>query len=65
MKPEKLLYSKDEAAEIIGESVHTITRDCRLGRIASRRFGRRLLIPAAELARIASEGMKPTEATAR
>ena len=58
MKLEKLLYSKDEAAEIVGLSVHTITRDVRLGRINARHYGRRVLIPAAELLRIAAEGMQ-------
>jgi excisionase family DNA binding protein len=62
MKSEKLLYSKEEAAENLGLSVHTITRDVRLGRIASRRYGRRVLIPAAEITRIANEGMRPEHA---
>jgi excisionase family DNA binding protein len=61
MRSEKVFYSKQEFAELIGISVHTVTRDVRLGRIDARRYGRRLLIPAAELTRIASEGMKPME----
>jgi excisionase family DNA binding protein len=59
MNLDKLLYSKDEAAEIIGLSKHTITRDVRLGRIAVRHYGRRVLIPREELLRIAAEGMEP------
>jgi excisionase family DNA binding protein len=59
MKLEKLLYSKGEAAEIIGLSIHTITRDVRLGRIGVRHYGRRVLIPRDELVRIAADGMEP------
>jgi excisionase family DNA binding protein len=59
MTLEKLLYSKFEAAEICGISPHTVTRDIRLGRIAAKRYGRRVLIPRDELLRIAAEGMKP------
>lgn len=54
---DKLLYSKSEAAEIIGLSVHTVTRDVRLGRITARHYGRRVLIPREEIVRIAAEGM--------
>lgn len=57
VRNEKLLYSKEEAAALIGLSVHTITRDIRLGRIKAQRYGRRVLIPHAELMRIAAEGM--------
>ena len=56
---EKLLDSKEEGAELIGLSVHTETRDVRLGRIKARRYGRRVLIPHEELVRIASDGMRP------
>lgn len=61
MKLEKLLYSKDEASEIIGLSKHTIARDIRLGRIEARRYGRRVLIPREELLRIAAHGMGPAK----
>lgn len=64
MKLDKLLYSKEEAAEIIGLSKHTITRDVRLGRIQARHYGRRVLIPREEILRIATEGLKPEAATA-
>jgi excisionase family DNA binding protein len=64
MKSEKLLFTKDEAAEIIGVSIHTIARDIRNGRIESRRYGRLRLIPAQELTRIAAEGMKPMDRAA-
>jgi excisionase family DNA binding protein len=59
MKLDKLLYSKEETAEIIGLSKHTIARDVHLGRIAVRRYGRRVLIPREEILRIATEGMGP------
>ena len=58
MKLDKLLYSKEEVAEIIGLSKHTISRDVRLGRIQARHYGRRVLIPREEILRIATEGMK-------
>lgn len=59
----KLLYSKEEAATIIGLSKHTISRDVLLGRIAAKRYGRRVLIPRDEILRIAAEGMKPAHAS--
>jgi excisionase family DNA binding protein len=60
MKLDKLLYSKEEAAEIIGLSKHTITRDIRRNLIQCRRYGRRVLIPREELLRIANDGMAAT-----
>jgi excisionase family DNA binding protein len=57
----KLNYSKDEAADIIGISEHTITRDIRMGRIQAVRYGRRILIPADEVRRIAQQGMPVTQ----
>jgi excisionase family DNA binding protein len=54
---ERLLYSREQAAEILSLSVHTVARDCRLGRIQFRKYGRRVLIPRAEVLRIANEGM--------
>jgi excisionase family DNA binding protein len=59
MPLEKLSYSKDEAAFLTGLSVHTITRDVNLGRIKAVRYGRRILIPRAEVERIAGVGMQP------
>jgi excisionase family DNA binding protein len=56
---EKLLYSREQAAEILYLSVHTVTRDVRLGRIRARKYGRRVLIPREEILRIAAEGMRP------
>jgi excisionase family DNA binding protein len=55
---ERLLYSLDEAAVLLSMSRRTIERDCRLGRIQSKRYGRRVLIPASEIHRLATEGMK-------
>jgi len=54
----KLLYSKEEAADLIGVSKHTISRDILRGVIASRQYGRRRLVPAEEILRIATEGMQ-------
>jgi excisionase family DNA binding protein len=54
----RLLYSREETAEILSLSVHTINRDVRLGRIQSRRYGRRVLIPREEILRIAAQGMR-------
>ena len=64
MKLDKLLYSKEEAAEIVGLSKHTITRDVKLGRIQARHYGRRVLIPREEILRIAAEGMRLEAVTA-
>jgi len=64
MQLEKLNYSKVEAAFLTGVSVHTITRDVNLGRIRSIRYGRRVLIPAEEVRRIAGEGMPETKPAA-
>jgi hypothetical protein len=38
----RLLYSREEAAEILSLSVHTAARDVRLGRIEARKYGRRV-----------------------
>jgi excisionase family DNA binding protein len=53
----RLLYSREEAAEILSLSVHTVARDVRMGRIQARKYGRRVLIPRDEILRIANEGM--------
>ncbi|MGH9771041.1 MAG: helix-turn-helix domain-containing protein [Candidatus Acidiferrales bacterium] len=63
MELSKLLYPKEEAASILGISRHTISRDVILGRIAAKRYGRRVLIPRDEILRIASEGMQTTHAS--
>jgi len=55
MRLEKLLYSKTEAAEIVGLS----KRDIGLGRIEVRHYGRQVLIPQDEHLRIAAQGMRP------
>jgi excisionase family DNA binding protein len=56
---ERLLFSREETAEILSLSVHTVARDIRLGRIKARRYGRRVLVPREELLRIAADGMAP------
>ena len=55
--PARLQYPIDEGAALLGMSKHTIIRDIRLGRIKTSRYGKRVLIPAAEIQRIAAEGM--------
>jgi excisionase family DNA binding protein len=55
---ERLFYSQEELASIFGVSVHTIIRDVRLKKIASRKWGRRILVPRSEVLRIYSEGLK-------
>jgi excisionase family DNA binding protein len=52
MSLEKLNYSKQETAFLTGLSVHTISRDLRLGRINARKYGRRVLISREEVERI-------------
>ena len=59
MTLEKLSYSKQEAAFLLGLSVHTVTRDVNRGRISARHYGRRVLIPRDEVLRIANQGMQP------
>lgn len=53
----RLLYSREETAEILSLSVHTVARDVRMGRIKARKYGRRVLIPREEVLRIAADGM--------
>ena len=63
MRLDKLLYPKHEAAAILGVSKHTIARDCRLGRIKTRPYGRLRLIPRDEILRIAAEGLRSAAGT--
>jgi len=49
---EKLLYSKKEASEILGVSTRTIENMVARKLLASRRVGRRRLIPYAALVQI-------------
>ncbi|HEV3330549.1 MAG TPA: hypothetical protein VG096_06190 [Bryobacteraceae bacterium] len=58
MHLEKLNYSKQETAFLLGLSIHTITRDVKLKRITARCYGRRVLIPREEILRIAAHGMQ-------
>jgi excisionase family DNA binding protein len=58
------MYSVEEAAELLSLSRHTLARDARLGKIAARRYGRRVLIPRDEILRLAGQekdvdGSKP------
>jgi excisionase family DNA binding protein len=54
------LSSIQQAAKQLGVSVSTLRRDVRLRRIRAVRYGRRVLIPAAELDRISQEGLPLT-----
>jgi len=59
----RLLYSKYETAEMLGISPNTVTRDISRGLIATRHYGRRVLIPREEIERIARRGQPaPKEA---
>ena len=49
-------WSYAEAAEFLGVCTATVARACRDARIKSVAFGRRRLIPDAELHRVASQG---------
>ena len=51
---EKLLYTKKEAAWATARSVKTLDRMIAAKRISTRRSGRRVLIPASEVRRIAA-----------
>jgi excisionase family DNA binding protein len=62
MKLNRLQYPIEEGANLLGISKNTLKRDIRLGRVAVKHYGRRILIPADELLRIAEHGMKTTEA---
>lgn len=58
---EKMNYSKEEAALVIGLSKHTISRDIRLGKIQVRHYGRRVLIPREEVIRLAQGDAEPEQ----
>jgi excisionase family DNA binding protein len=59
---DRLMFSKEEAARLWNVSIHTVSRDCRSGKIRCKRYGRRILISKDEILRIADEGMEITEA---
>lgn len=54
---DKLMLSKAEAGRILGLSPSTIDRMISAGRIAIRRFGRRVLISRSEIEKLASPSM--------
>jgi excisionase family DNA binding protein len=60
MKPEILFYSIEDFARLLGGQIskHTVARDVRRGLIRSVHYGRRVLIPATELQRIAVNGIQ-------
>ena len=55
--PSRLQYPIEEAAVLWGISKDTVIRDIRRGKIKTNRYGRRVLIPRAEVMRIAAEGI--------
>jgi excisionase family DNA binding protein len=57
MDLEKLGYTLRQAADTLGVSLSTVTRDVSLDRIKVTRYGRRVLIPRAEILRIARDGL--------
>jgi excisionase family DNA binding protein len=54
---DKLMLSKAEAGRILGLSPSTIDRMISGGRIAIRRFGRRVLISRSEIEKLANPSM--------
>jgi len=57
--PQRLQYPIEEGAALLGISKHTLIRDIRRGHVKTTRYGKRILIPFAELQRLATEGMQP------
>jgi excisionase family DNA binding protein len=51
--PEKLLYSRRDAAHVLSISIRSLDYLVEYGRLPSRRIGRKVLIPASALARYA------------
>ena len=51
----RLAYPLAEAAFLLGVSVATLRRDARCGVIRTIRYGRRVLLPAEELRRLAGQ----------
>lgn len=50
---DQLFYSPADVARLLSLSIHTIRRDTLNGKIRTTRYGRRRLIPAAEIRRLA------------
>ncbi len=57
-KPDKLLYGKAEAAFALSLSVRSIEAMIADQRLTTRRFGRRVLIPAVDVRRVAETILK-------
>jgi len=55
------LLSVKRSAEELGIGYSTLRRDIRAGRVRVVRYGRRVLVPETELARIARRGQPTTE----
>jgi excisionase family DNA binding protein len=49
---DRLAYSRDEMAQVLGVSRESVVRAIAKGKIKIVRFGRRVLIPATELQRL-------------
>ncbi len=58
---EPLAVDVREAARLTSLSPYTIRRYIRKGRIRAVRVGRRVLVPVAELERLARQGVPPSE----
>ena len=61
MLDKKLLFSKDESAQVLGVCLQTINHLISRGELRVRRLGRRVLIPRSEVERFA--GIKAAPAT--
>ena len=58
MESQPITVSIEKAAELLSLSKHTVRKYEREGRIRATRIGTRVLIPMAELNRIAAEGLR-------
>jgi excisionase family DNA binding protein len=47
----RILVSREDAAQTLGLSLRTIDRAIERGDLAAKRYGRRVLVPAAEIGR--------------
>lgn len=64
-KPEKRLYSLNEAGEALGISPWSLRRHIAEGRISPTRVGRRVLLSNETLDKIARQGLPPLTVEAR
>jgi excisionase family DNA binding protein len=62
---EKILYSRDDAAQLLAVSTKTLDEAIRAGRLGAVRIGRRVLIPRAALLSFAQHGLAHAGETTR